>query len=537
MKRITTLLLLIATTFTIVHSQEVRQQQMPVLNPESCTSILAGKKATTDGSVITSHTCDSYYRTWLHVEPAATYERDTTLAIYQDRLHSEFVDDATGLKLKGTLPQARTTFAFLDTAYPCMNEKQLGIGETTISGRKELVNPEGMFMIEELQKIVLQRCTTARQAIAMIGELVEKYGYGDWGECLTFADPQEAWLFEIFGEGKDKIGGVWAAVRIPDDQVAVSANISRIGTLNLKDKNNYMASGNVFDVARKLGFWDGKEPFKFWKAYSGANYAGEKKSFSLREFFVLSTLAPSLQWNYDAEELPISVKPEKPVSATDISRMLRQTYEGTEWDVTKNLKVAVKQKGSEKTDTIISPVANPWMMRDEMAMLNGIRKDVVANNRNIAVPQCAYSTVIQLRSWLPDAVGGVAWFAFDNPGQSPRIPIFCGVNDLPASFKVCGQHRYREDAAIWTYRRANKLATVKWGTTRKMIERQLSYFDEKGERELPFVESQYAEILKNQGKEAAQAFLTGYTADYAGATILRWQEMGNQFWHDLQKGF
>lgn len=298
-----------------------------------------------------------------------------------------------------------------------------------------------------------------------------------------------------------------------------------------------MVSGNVFDVARKLGFWDGKEPFKFWKAYSGANYAGEKKSFSLREFFVLSTLAPSLQWNYDAEELPISVKPEKPVSATDISRMLRQTYEGTEWDVTKNLKVTVKQKGSEKTDTIISPVANPWMMRDEMAMLNGIRKDIVANNRNIAVPQCAYSTVIQLRSWLPDAVGGVAWFAFDNPGQSPRIPIFCGVNNLPASFKVCGQHRYREDAAIWTYRRANKLATVKWGTTRKMIEKHLSYFDEKGERELPFVESQYAEILKNQGKEAAQAFLTGYTADYAGATILRWQEMGNQFWHDLQKGF
>lgn len=537
MKRITTLLLLLASTATIAHAQGVRQQPMPILNPESCTSILAGKKATTDGSVITSHTCDSYYRTWLNVEPAATYERDTTLAIYQDRLHSEFVDDATGLKLKGTIPQAHATFSFLDTAYPCMNEKQLGVGETTISGRKELVNPEGMFMIEELQKIVLQRCTTARQAIAMIGELVEKYGYGDWGECLTFADPQEAWLFEIYGEGKEKVGGVWAAVRIPDEHVGVSANISRIGILDLKDKNNYMASKNVFDVARKLGFWDGKEPFKFWKAYSGTNYFGEKKAFSIREFFVLNALAPSLKLSYDAEELPISVKPEKPVSATDISRMLRQTYEGTEWNVTKNLKVAVKQKGSEKTDTIISPIANPWMTRDEMTMLNAIRKDVVPNNRNIAVPQCAYSTVIQLRSWLPDAVGGVAWFAFDNPGQSPRIPIFCGVNDLPASFKVCGQHRYREDAAVWTYRRANKLATVKWGTTRKVMEKNLDYFDKKGERELPFVESQYAEILKSQGKEAAQAFLTGYTADYAGATLLRWQEMGEQFWHDFQKGF
>lgn len=536
MKQLTTLFLLLTSILPAAYSQKAHQQ-MPVLNPESCTSIMVGKKASTDGSVITSHTCDSYYRTWLNVEPAATYPRDTLLSVYQDRFHSEFAGDATGLILKGTLPQASATYAFLDTAYPCLNEKQLGIGETTISGRKELVNPNGMFMIEELQKIVLQRCTTSRQAIALIGELVEKYGYGDWGECLTFADPQETWIFELFGEGKEKVGGVWAAVRIPDEHVSVSANISRISTLDLKDKNNYMASKNVFEVARQLGYWDGKEPFKFWKAYSGANYSGEMKSFSIREFFVLNTLAPSLALSYESEELPLSVKPEKQLSATDVSRMLRQTYDGTQWDNTRNLKVPVKKKGSEKTDTIISPAANPWMTRDMMTMLNSIRKGIVPNNRNIAVPQCAYSTVIQLRSWLPDAVGGVVWFAFDNPGQTPRIPIFCGTSDLPESFKICGQHRYREDAAIWNYRRANKLATVKWGVTRKPMEKNLAYFDEKGERELPFVENQYAEILKTKGAEAAQAFLTGYTADFAGATMLRWKEMGDGFWHDFQKGF
>ncbi|MEG1865615.1 MAG: C69 family dipeptidase [Bacteroides sp.] len=536
MKQLTTILLLMASVFPGIHAQEFHHQ-LPMLLPESCTSIMVGKKASTDGSVITSHTCDSYYRTWLTVEPAATYVKDTTLFVYQDRFHSENAGDMTGLKLKGTLPQVRTTFSFLDTAYPCLNEKQLGIGETTISGRKELVNPNGMFMIEELQKIVLQRCTTARQAITLIGELVEKYGYSDWGECLTFADPQEVWMFEIFGEGKEKVGGVWAAVRIPDDEVGVSANISRISTLNLKDKNNCMASKNVFDVAKKLGFWDGKELFKFWKAYSGSNYFGEKKSFSIREFFVLNALAPSLKLNYESEELPLSVKPDKQVSTLDVSHLLRQTYEGTKWDITQNLKVAVKQKGSEKTDTIISPVANPWMRPEMMAMLNGIQKGVVPNNRNIAVPQCAYSTVIQLRSWLPDAVGGVVWFAFDNPGQSPRIPIFCGTSQLPKCFEICGQHRYREDAAIWTYRRANKLAAAKWGVTRKMMEKNLSYFDEKGERERPFVENQYAEILKTKGQKAAQAFLNGYTADYAGATMLRWQEMGDQLWHDFQKGF
>ena len=164
----------------------------------------------------------------------------------------------------------------LDTAYPCLNEKQLAMGETTISGRDTLRNKNGIFMIEELSRIALERCTTARDAIRLMGELVKKYGYGDSGECLTIADKNEAWLFEIFGEGPKKVGGVWAAVRIPDDEVAVSANISRIGALDLSDPDHYMASDNVFEVAKKLKLWDGKEPFCFWKAYSGTNYLKQR---------------------------------------------------------------------------------------------------------------------------------------------------------------------------------------------------------------------------------------------------------------------
>ena len=117
MKRITTLVLFLVG-ISLTSQAQTPYQEMPVLHPESCTSIMVGKKASTDGSVITSHTCDSYYRTWLNVEPGRTYDKDTTLNIYQDRLHTEFTDDATGLKFKGTIPQARTTFSFLDTAYP-----------------------------------------------------------------------------------------------------------------------------------------------------------------------------------------------------------------------------------------------------------------------------------------------------------------------------------------------------------------------------------------------------------------------------------
>ena len=290
MNRLIILIIVLICYGDSLRAQKIEYSQ-PVNTPESCTSIMVGKKASADGSVMTSHTCDGNYRTWMEIVPAARYEHDTTVAIYNGRMHTEYPADRTNMELKGTIPEARSTYQFLNTSYPCLNEKQLGIGETTISGRKELQNKKGMFMIEELEKIALQRCTTAREAIRLIGQLVAEYGYGDSGECLTIADPNEVWHFEVFGEGPDKVGGVWAAVRIPDDHVGVSANISRISTLDLKDKGRYMASENVFSVAKKMGFWDGKEPFKFWKAYSGGNYFGEPKSFSIREYFILNALA------------------------------------------------------------------------------------------------------------------------------------------------------------------------------------------------------------------------------------------------------
>lgn len=528
--------IILAATAIIMGSSAAFAQNI-MRDPLSCTSIMVGKKASADGSVITSHTCDSWYRQWVNIVPAKVYANDTITEIYDGRMHTEYPSDRTGMKVKGTIPQAKSTFAFVDTSYPCLNEKQLGIGETTITGRRELKNPNGMFMIEELERIALERCTTAREAIKLMGELIKKYGYGDSGECLTIADPNEVWHFEVFGEGKDKIGGVWAAVRIPDDEVGVSANIPRISEINLKNPDRYMASENVFEVAKRNGWWDGKEPFKFWKAYNGKNYFGEPKAFSVREYYILNKLAPSLNLKFDAEELPLSVKPEKKVDVTDVMALLRETYEGTEWDNTKNLKVAIKNRKTGTVDTIISPKANPWMRSDEQRLLNALNKGIVAGNRNVAVPQCAYSTVIQLRSWLPDDIGGVLWLGLDNPGQSPRVPIFCGTTDLPAAYKVCANHRYRDDSAAWVFRKANKLAALNWGKQRKSLENARNYLEAKGQRELPFVEAQYQEILKNEGLEAARNFLTQYTADFIGASMLRWDELASKYWNDARFGF
>ena len=509
----------------------------------SCTSIMVGRKASADGSVMTSHTCDSWYRTWMQIVPARDYERDTVTAIYEGRMHTQSAQDSTKLYRRGVIPQVRHTFRYLDTAYPCLNEKQLAIGETTVSGRDTLQNKKGMFMVEELERIALERCSTAREAIRLMGDLVKTYGYGDSGECLTIADKNEVWIFEVFGEGPKKIGGVWAAVRIPDDEVAVSANISRIGRLDLSNPDRYMASENVFDVAKKLKLWDGKSEFSFWKAYSGENYFHEKKNYSVREHFIMSQLAPSLCLSDTIEELPLSVKPDTLVSAEQVMRLLGSYYEGTPQNLSFRHKIPnPKRKDKDgklaenEPDSIVSPFSNPWMRPDEINMYYAMGDSVMKNIRTVSVPWCAYSTVIHLRSWLPDEVGGVAWVALDNPGQSPRFPIFSGTTELPMMLGICGQHVDRDDAALWHYRKANRLATVRWGTYRKQLEPLRDYFIEKGQRELPFVEQTWQQ-LRQQDEKQAEQMLNGYTADFFGATIARWDELARKLWRQTWAGF
>jgi len=501
---------------------------------ENCTTIMVGRLASTDGSVMTSHTCDGRYRTWLEVVPAHKFVADTVHPVYWGTLFSETAWDMSNITRKGEIPEARSTYAYLSTAYPCLNEKQLAIGETTIYGKQELVNQNGLFLIEELEKIALQRCSTAREAIALIGSFAEKYGYADLAECITLADKREVWQLEIAGSGPGKPSSLWVARRIPDDQVGIVANIPRISDVDFNNPDMFMTSSGLREKAKTLGYWDGKQPFKFYKVI------GTGKPFAIRELFVLNTLAPSLGLTMDMEELPVSVKPEKKVSVQDVMALFRQTYEGTRYDMTKNLLVKVSHKdvtGNEITDTVKSPVVSNWMSNDLRTLINELKPGTIERQRTIAIAGCSYSHVIQCRDWLPDEVGAVAWFSFDNPGQSPRIPVFSGTMSLPESFSICGQHRYREDAAIWAYREANRLATVNWDRGRKLIEPAVAEMEAKAFNELPALEER-VKTLVNQGKhEEAKKTVTEYTASFAYATMERWQEMKRTLWGMFGRGF
>jgi dipeptidase len=541
-------LVVILVFVTGLFSVSARAPQTPAQGvseaPESCTSIQVGRLASADGSVMTCHTCDGNYRTWLNIVPHQKHPQGSTNKIYWGTLHTETPQDTRGKIQKGEIPQVEETYAYLNTAYPCLNEKQLAIGETTIGGKRELENDEGLFLIEELERIALERCSTARDAIRLIGQLVKQYGYGDSGECITIADKREVWHFEIFGAGPAQIGAVWAAVRIPDDQVGVSANRPRISTLDLKDADHYMASENVYSVAQEMGFWDPKkgEPFKFWKAYSSM------KPFSDREYYIFNKLAPSLHLSMDAEELPFTIKPEKKLSVRDVMRMYRETYEGTDFDMTRNLLVPKPRPRGEqaakadesKQETITSPLANNWMSRELITLLNTLKPGTVETRRTIAISACAYSQIIQVRDWLPDEIGGVAWFSFDNPAQSPRFPIFAGTLSLPKSFENCAQQRFRTDSAAWAFRQANRLATVRWGATRKYIEDGIMEFEDRAFLELPDIEKRFIQLRQSEDSDAStkcREYLTQYTNDFARAAMGKWTELAETFWAMFARGF
>lgn len=526
------LILLVLTTAIFLRAQNER------LVGENCTSIMVGKKASADGSVITSHTCDSKYRTWITIEPAADHKPGTMHKVYKGTMHTETPKSMENLVLAGEIPEVAHTFAYMNTAYPCMNEKQLAMGESTFSGPDTLRNPDAMFMIEELQRIALQRCATAREAISVIAEMIEKYGYADGGECITIADKSEVWQMEIIGEGRDVLGGLWVAKRVPDDEVAVSCNVPRIGKLERKDKDNFLCSDNIEKVALKYGLWDGKGEFLWWKAFN-ASYA-EGKNHKEREWYIFNALAPSLKLDINAEALPFSIKPEKKVAVRDVMELFRATYEGTELDQIANLKMVVNRKdkeGKPYADTVICPNANPWMDGNERAMYNFLQPNTVTFYRGIAMSWCSYSFIMQCRDWLPDEVGGLCWLSIENPGQSPRIPFFSGNTRMPAGFNVCGHHRYNDDAVLWHYRKANKLAQVRWGRAKKMMMDNVMRYEDKAFDELPELERKAVLLLKSGKREEAQKLLDRYSSDFAGATRQTWREMEHKLWETYWTGF
>jgi dipeptidase len=493
--------------------------------PDGCTTITAGKGATADGSVITSHTDDSHRtRSWMDIMPAREHPAGAVTPMYKRVACDSFLMPTYSHIPIGEIPQVGNTYQYLNTAYPSLNQYQLGIGESTFGGREELQSDEGLIDCQRLCQLMLERCKTAREAIRLADELTSRYGWNDYGECLTIADKEEVWHFEILGPGKGNVGAVWAAQRVPEQHIAVNANASTIKEIDLEDRDHFMASENVFNVARENGWWNGEEPFRFCYAY--APESRTSLAARRREWRVFDLLAPSLGLDPNAENYPFSVKPDRPVSLADLRMVFSDYYEGTPFDMTKDMVVT-----DDSGRSVISPLANPHLPYDmnKLFRINGGWG--WRGERTIARWYTMYATIIQCRNWLPDEVGGVAWLALDNVSTSVYIPIYSSVSDLPDSYKAPGRpNGYTTESAWWAFNRLGTLTAQRWGDMRNDVNQVWDAWQEELFANQEALEAEALRLHRAGELQALKELLTQYTMEWGNKAVRKAWQMGDMLW-------
>lgn len=501
--------------------------------PDGCTSITCGRLATVDGSVITSHTCDSHRtRSWIDIVPPKKHQEGDTAPIYKRMPCDSFAMPTYAHKIIAEIPQVESTYGFINTAYPCLNDHQLAIGESTFGGRSILHSDNGLIDCQQLCRLMVERCATARDAIKMSGEIIKKYGWIDEGECLTIADKNEVWHFEILGPGKGNRGAIWVAQRIPDDHVGVVANASTIKEIDLDNPDYFMASENIFDMAIDSGWWKkGEEPFRFCYAY--APHGRTSLAARRREWRVFDILAPSLKLDPNQENYPFSVKPDKPVTLEMLVMIFKDYFEGTPFNFIKDLTVT-----DDSGKTVISPLANPYMPYDmnKLFKINGGWG--WRGERTIARWYTMYATIIQCRNWLPDEIGGVVWLAMDNVATSIYVPVYCCVTDLPQAYKTPGRpNGYTTGSAWWAFNRLGTLTAQRWGDMRHDVDKVWNKWQKELFLKQPEIEKKALEMFKENKPKKTVEFLTNYTDKWGNKVVIEAWRLGDFLWTKYDEKF
>ncbi len=374
----------------------------------ACTNLIAGKKATDDGSVMVTYAADS------HTLYGALYHQKA--GKHAPGTMRKIVEWDTG-KTLGEIPEAPETYNVVGN----MNEHQLVIAESTWGGRPELVDTTGQAIMDygSLIYVTLQRAKTAREAIKIMTDLVDKYGYASSGESFSIADKDEVWVMEMIGKGAEK-GAVWIAVRIPDDAISGHANEPRIRQVNMKDKKNVMYSKDVVDFARKRGYFNGKDAdFSFADAYAD-HEPSSRRGCDARVWSFFRRFNPDMEkyvaWcdGSSDEPMPLYIIPERKVSLKDMQERMRDHFEDTKFEMT--------------SDIGAGPNHVPYRWRPMSFKVDGKE---YCNERAIATQQTGWHFVSQARPWLPDPVGGVLWFGTDDTNTSVYMPFYCSMTEVP----------------------------------------------------------------------------------------------------------
>ena len=463
------------------------------------TSLIAGKKATADGSVIITYAADSHtlYGELYH-QPAADHAPGSMRTV---------TEWDTG-KILGQIPEVAHTYRTLGN----MNEHGLTIAESTWGGREELAG-SGLIDYGSLIYITLQRARTAREALKVMTELVEKYGYASSGESFSIADADEAWIMELIGKGKDDKGAVWVARRVPDDCISGHANHARIHTFPLDDPET-LYSPDVISFARSKGYFNGKDKdFSFSRAYAvtdgGALRGCDGRVWSFYNRHSQGA-QPYLDWILKGEgaPLPLWVKPEKPVTVRDMQAMMRDHFEGTPLDMT--------------TDIGAGPYAVPYRWRPLTYQVDSVE---YTHERAIATQQTGFSFVSQMNSARPRAMKGILWFGVDDANTCVYVPVFNGGTAVPHEFAVGNGDLYNLswESAFWINNYVANQAYYRYSQMIPDIRRVQNAIEDTFEAEMPDLEKEIAAM--NAGDAASR--LNDYTASRTTDYTRRYKALGD----------
>jgi len=469
----------------------------------SCTNLLVGKSASSDGSTMITYSADSYalYGELYHW-PAKKYKSDEMLKVYEWD---------TG-KYLGEIKQAKETYNVVGN----INEHQLAIAETTFGGREELSDPDGIIDYGSLIYITLQRAKTAKEAVKIMTDLVSEYGYYSGGESFSIADPNEIWVLEMIAKGKGNKGTVWVAVRIPDDCISAHANQSRIQQFPLNDPANCIYSKDVISFAKEKNYYTGKdEDFSFAKAYNPLDFGGQRYCEArVWSFFnrYNKDMAGFITYakGETKDPMPLYIKPDKKISLEELQYMMRDHYEGTGLDW--------------RYDIGAGPFESPYRWAPLEWEVDSVK---YCNERPIATQQTGFTFVAQMRSWLPNPIGGILWFGTDDAAQTVFTPMYCSITETPECYKVGNGDLYTFSwtSSFWIHNWVSNMVYTKYN----YMHEELQKIQE--ELEQRFISNQaeferQALLKYHSSKDESVAYLTQYSINEAQYAFDRWKKLG-----------
>ena len=494
----------IALIFSIIQLNQVN----------ACTNFLISKGATVGGTPMITYAADSHTLYGeLYYWPSANYKAGTMVDVYEWD---------TG-KLMGKIPQVGHTYQVVGN----MNEHQVAIGETTFGGRKELASQSGAVVdYGSLIYMTLQRAKNAREAIGVMTEMVKAYGYASSGESFSIADSEEVWILEMIGKGEGQKGAVWVAMKIPDGYISGHANQARITQFPLDNAKECLYAPDVITFAREKGWFNGKDSeFSFSDTYAPVEFGGARfcdarvwagfnkvnKQMGQYENYVLGQITYDKN-KYATNRIPLWIKPDAPLTLENVIGMMRDHYEGTALDMTK--------------DPGAGPFQLPYRWRPMTWKVDSVS---YCHERATSTQQTGFSFVAQCRPMFPDPIGGILWFGVDDTYSTCYMPVYCGIDQVPNSVKVGNGDflTWSETSAFWIFNTVSNFCYLRYNDMIKDVQKVQSRKEKEFISGIRAIDQKALDFWNKGDKKGAIKYLTAYSVSQVETTVKDWKELSH----------